>query len=163
MLPLLLIVVGAVYLTRHLHLRDVCALLKRCLAGAKTGVRGGAHILVRRPERPAVVVERRASLAEVAFDYQRAVLDLDIGEEVKLRALHLVSRAIVPLVGSVMLDEVTLTLELGTAQVLRQQFPIDPQGVVYVWHDLLRWGRRSSTVPPSDDAGGGYRGLADLD
>lgn len=87
-------------------------------------------------------------LFEVAFDYQRAVLELeDIDAETKNRALFLVNRVIIPLFGRVRFADLTPRLEEGMVDVLAAQSPADPEAAIYVFRDLVCWGRVHSVLP----------------
>ena len=103
----------------------------------------------RRPVRPLSFGPSRellglVTVADVAFDYERAVLELDdISDETRERALWALSRIIVPLLGRVRLDDVTPQLEEGVGTVLRAQLDVDDYWVIHVCNDVLRWGRQN--------------------
>lgn len=82
---------------------------------------------------------RTASVAELAFAYGRAVLEVpDVSEETKTRALAFVSTQIVPLAGALDVADLTPAVRSGVAAILAD---VDEgRWVVYVWNDLLRWG-----------------------
>lgn len=106
------------------------------------------QLLSRQLVAPPRVLKASPSLADVAFDYERAVLELrDISDETKNRAIYLVARVIVPLVSRTRLADVTVEYEQGVADVLREYQP-DPRAAVLVWHDLLRWGRVNALRVP---------------
>jgi hypothetical protein len=153
---LLLLLVGVALLARQ-H-RDRLAAVARRLVAARLG-----------PVRPLAYAPRRPlfgtlTIAEVAFDYQRAVLELDdISDATKDRAIHLVQRMIVPLVGHVRLDDVTPELERGTLAVLTAQAPDDQRGPAVVWQDLLRWGRANCGRRPPTTSADGCRRISDID
>jgi hypothetical protein len=93
------------------------------------------------------------TVAEVAFDYERAILELDdISETTKDRAMWALSRIIVPLVGHVRLDDVTSELETGVGAVLRARLDSEDDWVGHVWDDLLRWGRDNLALSNRHDS-----------
>jgi hypothetical protein len=90
---------------------------------------------------------RTAKIGDVAFDYARAVLELDdITEATKNRALRALERMILPLTGHFGFDEVTPELQAGVRAVLAADLDGDHRAAVHVWEDLLRWGR--CRLPP---------------
>lgn len=92
------------------------------------------------------------TVADVAFNYERAILDLDnVSEATKERAMRSLSGLIVPLVGHVRLDDVTSQLEYGVDVVLRAQLGQNEAWVIHLWHDLLRWGRCHLAPPEQRD------------
>jgi hypothetical protein len=81
-------------------------------------------------------------VADVAFDYARAVLELDdVADVTKNRALWALKWMILPLAGEFPLDEVTPELQAGVNGVLAAELAGDNRAAVLVWNDLLRWGR----------------------
>jgi hypothetical protein len=87
------------------------------------------------------------TVADIAFDYERAILELDdVKEETKTHAAWALSRIILPLVGDVRLDDVTRDFESGVRAVLVGQLE-DKDWVGHVWDDLLTWGRIHFTPP----------------
>ncbi len=88
------------------------------------------------------------TVAEVAFEYERAILELDdVSALNKNRAVWALSQFVVSLVGHVRLDEVTRDLETGIRAVLIAQLEDEGDWVGCVWDDLLRWGRYHFTPP----------------
>lgn len=85
---------------------------------------------------------RTVRVGDVAFDYARAVLELDdLAEATKSRALWALERMILPLAGRFPLDAVTPELQAGVRALLVAELDGDGQAAVLVWEDLLRWGR----------------------
>lgn len=85
---------------------------------------------------------RTETLADLAFDYSRAVLELNhVGEATKDRALRVLEREILPLAGKVPLDEVTPQFEAGIRAVLLDELEGGTRTAEVVWQDLLRWSR----------------------
>lgn len=154
-LTLLMLAALAICIGCHLPLRKPSVLGRRSLARAR-------RVLGRRESRPlwASPAELLGSrcLVEVAFDYQREVLELEgIDPDTKERALFLVSRVIVPLLGDIDLANLTSQLEAGIEAVLATQFPVDPNGAVFVFRDLIRWGRLNSVRRSQDQQPGPQR------
>lgn len=154
---LLLVLVGLVYLGCRHRVR-----LTRWLERLVPSRRAAAlRPLGFAPHRP---IFGTVTISEVAFDYQRAVLELtDISDATKDRALHLVQRMIVPLIGHVRLDDVTPELEKGTLAVLVVQVPGDERTIGLVWRDLLRWGRVNCARQGLAPRGDGESRLFDAD
>lgn len=99
---------------------------------------------------PANRSSREGTVADLAFDYARAVLELDhMSEETKSRALRALEWEILPLAGKVPLADVTEQLQLGVRAVLFDRFEGDARAAAVVWDDLLRWGG----VRPQDRRG----------
>lgn len=95
---------------------------------------------------PATVARTRPSefgsltLAEVAVAYERAVLELTtVSDQLKSRALMALAETILPLVGTIALDDVTPELRRGVASVLEDELDDGDQWVVVVWNDFVRW------------------------
>lgn len=85
---------------------------------------------------------RAGTVDELAFDYARAVLELDdIAEVTKSRALRALEWMILPLAGEFPIAEITPQLQAGVRAVLVSEFDGDTRAAVVVWDDLLRWGR----------------------
>ena len=113
---------------------------------------------LRQPAPPLTFAPRHefgaVTVADVAFDYERAVLELDdVSEETKERAIWAASRVVAPLVGRLRLAEVTPELETGVGTVIRARLDPDQEWVVHVWADLLRWGRQQQQAASSQRAG----------
>jgi hypothetical protein len=88
------------------------------------------------------------TIRDLAFDYSRAVLELDdIAEGTKSRALRALEWMILPLVGPFPVDEVTPQLQAGVRAVLVAELDGDTRAAVFVWEDMMRWGRHR--LPPS--------------
>lgn len=79
------------------------------------------------------------TLAEVAFEYERALLEVETAAATKERALAVISQIIVPLMGHVRLNDVSPELEEGVRLVIAAQVNDDWPGGV--WADMVRWGR----------------------
>ena len=81
-------------------------------------------------------------MAELAFEYGRAVLALSVVEEqTKTRALSWLSEAIVPLAGTLGVDELTPEICRHVAAILAEEADEEGRMVAHVWSDLVRWGR----------------------
>lgn len=80
------------------------------------------------------------TLAEAATAYERAVLELStVSDEMKSRALMALAETILPLVGTIALDDVTPELRRGVASVLEDELDDEDQWVVVIWNDFVRW------------------------
>jgi hypothetical protein len=98
----------------------------------------------RRPPRPPLRDKMpppdARTVAECAFAYERAVLELDhVSEETKTRALRHIACVIVPLIGWLPYHELTPELEQGVADILVDWR--DGDVLVFVWRDFTRWSR----------------------
>ena len=88
------------------------------------------------------------TIADVVFEYERAILGLEeVTEHTKDRAMWALSRVIVPLVGHVRLDDVNADMESGVRAVLVAQLEDEGDWLGRVWDDLIRWGRWHFTPP----------------
>jgi hypothetical protein len=84
---------------------------------------------------------QRATIADLAFDYARAVLELDtVNEATKDRALRALEWTIVPLTGQLPLADMTPELHARVRAVIAAEPEGDASAAVLVWDDLLRWG-----------------------
>jgi hypothetical protein len=84
--------------------------------------------------------ESPLSVADAALLYERAVIELDdLSEPTKLRALKLVAEVIVPLVGTLTLEDLPKVFG-GVRQILVEENEDDP-GALIVWDDFVRWSR----------------------
>jgi hypothetical protein len=124
-------------LTYALLLLAVAIFLRRRRRVSRTLV---ASDLPKRRPRPPSVRRERLTVADAAYRYERAVLEVDdVSEWTKNRALLLLAEKIVPLTGTLDLDDLVL-VHAGVRLVLAEEEGAD-RGVVVVWDDFVRWSR----------------------
>jgi hypothetical protein len=93
------------------------------------------------------------TVSELAFEYGRAVLALSaVEEETKTRALTWLADAIVPLAGTLHVDELTPELCRHVGGILVDEADHEGRMVAYVWSDLVRWGRTFLASRPDSGA-----------
>lgn len=92
----------------------------------------------------------RLTVADLAFDYERALLEFKIREATRTRAITVAAQVIVPLAGPLRLDQLTPTLAAAVRAVLAAQMP--DGWAARVWADMLSFGR---CAPSSSSASSG--------
>jgi hypothetical protein len=92
------------------------------------------------PQSSCVVTAPELRLAEAAFAYERAVIDLwEISDATKVRALGLLADKIVPLVGALGIDDL-LQIHVGVRYILETEVGEDgDRAVIVLWDDFVRW------------------------
>jgi hypothetical protein len=118
-----------------------CLVVVTCLC-----LRAGHHarrtVTQSSPQSSCVPHSAGRSLAEAAFAYERAVIDLlEIGDATKVRALRLLADKIVPLVGVLDIDDLP-EIHVGVRYILETEAAEDrDRAVIVLWDDFVRWSR----------------------